>query len=100
MSQYSCFAQPSGVVIVGSTLVPGGLGLTIAGTRVSLEPGGRSLVVGSSELPLATSASTTGGSTTLVGFEGGQGRSAEMPSFWRVAGLVGVVCVVFMLGGG
>lgn len=93
-------AQPSGVVIDGSTLVPGGSGFTISGTRVSLEPGGRSLVVGSGELPLATSAPTTEGSTTLVGFEGGQGRGAEMPSFWRVAGLLGAVCVVFMLGEG
>lgn len=42
-------AQPSGAMIDGSTLVPGGPDLTISGTRVSLEPGGRSLVVESGE---------------------------------------------------
>lgn len=94
-------AQPSGVGVVvdGSTLVPGGSGLTISGTPVSLEPGGRSLVVGSRVVPLATSSPTTGGSVTLLGFEGGQARCAEMPSFWRVASLLGIGCMVFMLGG-
>lgn len=94
-------AQPSGVGVVvdGSTLVPGGSGVTISGTPVSLEPGGRSLVVGSREVPLATSSLTAGGSVTLLGFEGGQARCAEMPSFWRVASLLGIGCMVFMLGG-
>lgn len=93
-------AQPSGVVIDGSTLLPGGSGVTISGTPISLEPGGRSLVVGSREVPVATSPPTTGGNATLIGFEGGQGRSAEIPSFGRAAGLLGVVCMAFMLEGG
>ena len=89
-------AQPSGVVIDGSTLMPGGSGVTVSGIPVSLETGGRSLVVGSREVPLATSSPTTGGGATLLGFESDQARSAEMPSFWRVAGsLLGVVSMIY-----
>lgn len=93
-------AQPSGVVIDGSSLLPGGSGVTVSGIPVSLETGGRSLVVGTREVPLATSSPTTGGGATLLGFESDQARSAEMPSFWRVASLLGVVSMIFMLGGG
>ncbi|MCJ1463653.1 hypothetical protein MMC07_002261 [Pseudocyphellaria aurata] len=93
-------AQPSGVMIGGSMLVPGGSGVTISGTPVSLEPGGSSLMVGSREVPLATSPSTTGGSATLLRFEGAQARSVEMPSFWRGVGLLGVLCIVVIMGGG
>lgn len=91
-------AQPSGVAVNGFTLAPGGSGITVSGTPVSLEPGGSSLVVGSREVPLATRSPTTGGSVTLLGFEGGEARSAGTPDFWHVAGLLGVTCMVFTLG--
>ncbi|MCJ1263802.1 hypothetical protein MMC22_003672 [Lobaria immixta] len=72
-------AQSSGVVIDGSTLVPGGPGATISGTSVSIHTGVSGLVVGSRRVPLATGASTTtegkGETATALLFEGGQARS-------------------------
>ena len=51
-------AAPTGFVIAGTTLMPGGSAVTISGTVVSLGPSG-SLKIGSSTIPLA-SASATG----------------------------------------
>lgn len=92
-------AQSSGVVIDGSTLVPGGPGATISGTPVSTDTGGSGLVVGFRLVLLATGASTTteggGGTTTAQLFEGGQARSVGTPG---AAGLLmGALSVGFVL---
>ena len=92
-------AQSSGVMIDGSTLVPGGPGATISGTAVSIDTGGSGLYVGSRLVPLATGASTTtegkGETATALFFEGGQARSVGTPG---VAGLLmGAVSVGIVL---
>lgn len=92
-------SQSSGVVVDGSTLVPGGSAATISGTLVSLEAGGRSLVVGSQVLPLATTWPTATGerNVTAQSFEGGQARGVEGPRFLLVAGLLVFMGVNFGL---
>ena len=61
----------SDFLIGGSTLMPGGPAVTIAGTPVSIDPAGANVVVGSSTLPLHAAATMTIGSSTIVANQAG-----------------------------
>ena len=65
-------AESSFAVVDGMTLSPGAVGVTAGGSAVSLEPGGKTLDVGSGRFAMPTGSVTgTGG---LQVFLGGQGR--------------------------
>ncbi|KAI9810598.1 MAG: hypothetical protein M1827_006160 [Pycnora praestabilis] len=90
-------AAPTGFAAASKTLLPGGPGVTISGTPVSLDPSGE-LIIGSSTIPLGPVTShglgslimsgfgyenpstsggaptSTGGNATLQPFEGGQSK--------------------------
>lgn len=65
-------AGPSFAVVGGVTVSPGAVGVTIGGSAVSLEPGGKSLDVGSGRFAMPTGSNT--GTSGLQVFQGGQGR--------------------------
>ena len=70
--------QPSLAVIDGVTLTAGGVGVSISGSLVSLEPGGNTLDVGTGRFAMPTAAvSATAG---VQAFQGGQRKSFEVPS--------------------
>ena len=83
-------AAPSGFVVAGTAVVPGGPVVTISGTPVSLDPKG-TLHVGSSAIPLAT------GGGVGVPFRGGQGR-VRVPAVLGllVGGFLGAVGMFMM----
>lgn len=70
-------ANPTGFAIAGTTLLPGGKGVTVSGTPVSLGLGG-TLDVGSGTLVLPTQGTGTGAAV----FEGKQGRMASPGLVW------------------
>lgn len=70
-------ANPSGFAIAGTTLLPGGKGVMVQGTSVSLAPGG-TLVVGNSSVVLPTQGPSAGPAI----FEGGQGKLSVMGLSW------------------
>ena len=70
--------QSSFAVVDGVTLTPGGLGVTISGNLVSLEPGGNTLDVGTGRFAMPTAAvNATAG---VQAFRGGQRKTFEVPS--------------------
>ena len=60
--------QSSIVVIDGTTLSAGAPGITVSGSLVSLEQGGRTLDIGTAHFPLPTAAADTASSTDIDGF--------------------------------
>ncbi|MCJ1252203.1 hypothetical protein MMC24_000007 [Lignoscripta atroalba] len=60
-------AAPTGFIIASRTLSPGGPGVTISGTPISLGPSAN-LVIGSSTIPLETAASQGLGALIMSGF--------------------------------
>lgn len=72
-------ANPTGFTVAGSTVSPGGKGVMVNGTMVSLAPGG-TLFVGSSSTVLPTSGPST--STGPAAFEGGQEKLGIPRTEW------------------
>lgn len=94
-------ANPTGFAIAGTEILPGGKGVLVKGTEVSLALGG-TLVLGGSSVVLPTggpSAGSGAGNGNGIGagvFEGGQGRLGGMGlgvcvAFWVFLGGVWVV---------
>lgn len=73
-------ANPTGFALDGTTVLPGGKGVVVSGTTVSLESGG-TLLVGNSSIVLPTQAPSAGPGV----FEGGQGRLGVPRSGWLAA---------------
>lgn len=72
-------ANPTGFAIAGTTLLPGGKGVTVAGTPVSLGLGG-TLDVGNSSVVLPTQGTGTGAAV----FEGAQAKMQVPGMVWLV----------------
>ena len=70
--------QSSLAVVDGVTLTPGGLGVTISGNIVSLEPGGNTLDVGTGRFAMPTAA--VNATASVQAFQGGQRKSFQVPS--------------------
>ncbi len=90
---FSVQAQPesSFAVVDGVTLTPGGLGVTISGNLVSLEPGGNTLDVGTGRFAMPTAAvNATAG---VQAFRGGQRKTFEVPSI-LIFGTLGCLMMV------
>ena len=79
-------AAPSAVVVDGTTLLPGGPGITVSRTLISLEPSG-TLLIGSSAIGLEP---------TVKPFEGAQGRM-QVPRLGALVGVLGIgfLCIYF-----
>ena len=73
-------ANPTGFAVDGKTVLPGGTGVVVDGTVVSLSPGGTLVVGGSSSVVLPKSTGTTGPAL----FEGGQGKLSSQKIEWIV----------------
>lgn len=72
-------ANPTGFAVAGTTVLPGGKGVMVDGTMVSLAPGG-TLVVGSSSTVLPTNGPST--NTGPAAFEGGQAKLGVPRTEW------------------
>ena len=72
-------ANPTGFALEGGTVLPGGKGVMVSGTPVSLGIGG-TLVVGNSSVVLPTQGPGTGAAV----FEGGQGKMGVPGVRWLV----------------
>ena len=84
--------QPSLAVIDGVTLTAGGIGVSISGSLVSLEPGGKTLDVGTGRFAMPTAAvNATAG---VQAFQGGQRKSFEVPSILIVGTLGCLMSVI------
>ena len=87
-------ANPSGFAVAGASVLPGGTGVVVQGTEVSLAPGG-TLVLGNSTVVLPTQGPSAG----LEAFAGGQGKVGRPQVEWLVVytafwtGLAGLVFV-------
>lgn len=88
-------ANPTGFGLAGTQVLPGGKGVLVQGTEVSLAPGG-TLVVGGSSTVLASVGPSAGSGVAPGVFEGGQGRLGWMGEGW----MVGYVAFCVFLGGG
>ena len=92
--------QSSLAVVDGVTLTAGAPGISISGSLVSLEPGGKTLDIGIGHFAMPTAALGGNGNGTASGvqaFTGGQGRRFEVPSV-LMAGMVGMGWVMLMVG--
>ena len=89
-------AQSSSIVVDGVTLVPAAAGVTISGTLVSLEPGGKTLDIGTGRfaLPTATVGAGANGSVSVQAFTGGQGRKGMDLSFTSVYCVCGILLML------
>ena len=84
-------ANPTGFAVKGTTVLPGGKGVLVDGTLVSLAPGG-TLFVGNSSVVLPTNGPGTGAGPAA--FEGGEGKLGipgiewvgPYMAFWTVLG--------------
>ena len=77
-------ANPTGFAVAGATVLPGGKGVTVAGTPVSLASGG-TLVVGNSTTVLPTEGPSAGAAV----FEGGQGKLGALGTGWLFVSTLG-----------
>ncbi|KAL9065260.1 MAG: hypothetical protein Q9161_008339 [Pseudevernia consocians] len=77
-------ANPTGFAVAGATVLPGGKGITLAGTPLSLASGG-TLVVGNSTTVLPTEGPSAGAAV----FEGGQGKLGVLGIGWLSLSMLG-----------
>ena len=85
-------ANPTGFAVAGTKVLPGGKGVLVDGTMVSLAPGG-TLFVGNNSVVLPTDGPGTG--VGPVAFEGGQGKLGIPRMEWLGA----YVALLSVLGG-
>ena len=69
-------AESSFAVVDGVTVSPGAVGVTVGGSAVSLEPGGKTLDVGSERFAMPTA--SVNGTASLQTFDGGQGKGRTL----------------------
>ena len=95
---FSIQSQPqpesSFAVVDGVTLSAGGPGVSISGSLVSLESGGKTLDIGTGRFAMATGGANGNGTASGVqAFTGGQGRRFEV-SCVLMAGMMGLGCLM------
>ncbi len=91
---FSVQAQPQSslAVVDGVTLTAGGFGVSISGSLVSLEPGGKTLDVGTARFAMPTAAMNA--TAAVQAFQGGQRKAFEVPNIFVFGTLACLMSVI------